>query len=1285
MHCSLRRFALLWLFVVCLPPAFAAAQGSAASSLSGVAVDPDGAALPGATVVIKHDATGIVMTLVTNEAGAFSAPSLEPGVYTVTVTLAGFKKAVVSNVALVAGSPSNLPKISLALGNLEETVTVKAGAELIQTQSAAVSSTITVLQISRLPMVTQNGSAFIANLPGVDTGGNHSVRSSTVNGLPVSAINITLDGISDMDMAGKELWSMIHPKLDQVEQVTVTGAVPGADSAGQGAVTVKWVTRAGTNRFDGSAYSYIRHWDLNSNYYFNKVNGLGKNEIKLLQFGAREGGPIIKNKMFFFLNLEEFRRPASATNTRTILNPIAEGGVFRYGTGQSVNLLDLAARNGQTTTTDPLIMSTLGRIRQATTTEGTVSQLTDPNQMQYVYQGEGGRDEHNPTIRVDYNVSNSHRLSGTYNWQRAFQHPDLLNNNDPTFPGFANFLDQQSTRTLGSMTLRSTLTPRLVNELIGGYLWSPIDFSGPLGPSQFEDQGGFDLNFPYNLTSATISTGISARNNSHWDINDNLSYLAGNHSFSFGFGFTRSNTWSENQTAVPRITFGVDTNDPATAMFTTANFPGASTTDLNNARSLYGLLTGRVTAINGNIRLSPDGQYTYMGLGRQEGQLDEYGTFAQDSWRITPTLTTTLGLRWQLQMPFRPSNSLYSRATLESLCGVSGVSPSGECNLFAPGQTPGKVTTYDQYQAGDTGYNTDWNNFGPSVGAAWRPNVQTGFMRTLLGDPEQATIRAGYAIAYNRESNSVFTGPFSTNPGLTVTENRNAATGLLVRPGEQWPVLLRQTERLGAPPFCSASVTTLCMPSSPSYPMAASLSNSVNAFDPNWQVAHTNSWSVGLQRALGPDTAVEVRYVATRNRDGNISLNLNEVVVDENGFTNEFKLAQANLRANLGAGRGSSFAYFGPGTGTSPLPIYLANFNGVPASAAGDPTKYTGANWTNATQVAQVGQILPNTGNQTQTTPVVAAATSLQNNAAFRSSMLAAGLPTNFWVMNPDVSQANLTRSIAQTKYDALQIELRRRLSKGVSVSGNYTYAARFTSTNDTLRRPLRLVEDNAGVKHAFKANWTWDIPVGKGRALGTDMNSWLDGIVGGWDFDGILRVQSGSQLDFGNVKLVGMSLDDLRKEYKVQFRNSPQGVPTVYMLPQDIIDNTIRAFNVSATSATGYAGAAPTGRYIAPASDASCLQVFRGDCAPANTFVYGPTFARVDLSFRKTFPFGGSSRNIQFEFDVLNAFNAIGFNAVAQASASATINQVTSAYTDINNTFDPGGRLGQLMFRINW
>ncbi len=236
-----------------------------------------------------------------------------------------------------------------------------------------------------------------------------------------------------------------------------------------------------------------------------------------------------------------------------------------------------------------------------------------------------------------------------------------------------------------------------------------------------------------------------------------------------------------------------------------------------------------------------------------------------------------------------------------------------------------------------------------------------------------------------------------------------------------------------------------------------------------------------------------------------------------------------------------------------------------------------------------------------------------------------------------------------------------------------------------TLRQELPRIRDTAGVRHAFKMNWTYDIPVGRDRRFGANMHPVLNGMLGGWELDGVGRVQSGNLLSFGNVRLVGMTEDDLQSAYQVRFRNVPAtGQPTVYMLPQDIIDNTIRAFNVSATSPTGYAGTPPTGRYLAPANGPDCLQVVRGDCAPRDVFVTGPVFARFDISTRKTFPLGGR-RNFQFEVDVLNVFKAIGFNAVAQASSSPTINRVTSAYTDVSNTFDPGGRIGQLMFRFNW
>ena len=176
--------------------------------------------------------------------------------------------------------------------------------------------------------------------------------------------------------------------------------------------------------------------------------------------------------------------------------------------------------------------------------------------------------------------------------------------------------------------------------------------------------------------------------------------------------------------------------------------------------------------------------------------------------------------------------------------------------------------------------------------------------------------------------------------------------------------------------------------------------------------------------------------------------------------------------------------------------------------------------------------------------------------------------------------------------------------------------------------------------------------------------------------------MQSGSILNFGNVRVVGMSIDELQDAFKIRIDPATK---IVYTLPQDIIDNTIKAFSTSATSATGYGAlGAPTGRYLAPANGPDCIQAVRGDCAPHDVFVEGPIFTRFDLNVKKRFAFA-RTRSFDLGVDVLNLFNAINFTAVAQAGSGATINQVTGAYQDPNVTFDPGGRLMQLVFRFNF
>jgi len=223
----------------------------------------------------------------------------------------------------------------------------------------------------------------------------------------------------------------------------------------------------------------------------------------------------------------------------------------------------------------------------------------------------------------------------------------------------------------------------------------------------------------------------------------------------------------------------------------------------------------------------------------------------------------------------------------------------------------------------------------------------------------------------------------------------------------------------------------------------------------------------------------------------------------------------------------------------------------------------------------------------------------------------------------------------------------------------------------------------NDGVRHAIKSQWDWTIPVGRGQRYGANLNPWLDGAFGGWSFNGVARIQT-RMVDFGNVNLVGMSKGDLQKMYKFDLRPDASGRTTPFMLPDDVILNTRRAFSTSATTATGYSDVAPEGRYIAPANSANCIQIKAGDCAPQTLLIRAPWFSRFDVGVTKRFQTPGRT-NVEVRVDVLNLFDNINFNPVANPGSGETIFQATSAYTDSSNTYDPGGRLGQLMIRFNW
>ncbi|MFL6207718.1 MAG: carboxypeptidase regulatory-like domain-containing protein [Pyrinomonadaceae bacterium] len=1315
----LRSVAAFVLLTLCGLLAFG--QGTSVSgSITGAVADPTGAVVAGASVTVKNNATLVEYTAETSDNGTFSVPGLGTGLYTVTISAQGFKQTVVSEVKVDVGKPTSI-NVALELGQVTETVTITAGsAELLQTQSANVASTITGKQITDLPYASRNALDVVLFLPGTATVGRP--RQSSVNGLPKGALNITLDGVQIQDPLLKNndgFFTYIQPKTDAIEEVTLSSATPGSESAGGGAIQIKFATRQGSPEFHGSAYIYHRNSFFNSNYWFNNRDlkedpvdhKAPRNRVLLTQPGIRVGGPIripglIKNKetAFFFVNYEEFRLPESTTRQRTILAPEALNGLFQYipaGTGilRSVNLLTLAATSDCDPTTAGVqacpstVDSTVGGLLaaiQSSTSGGGVTALADPNLKQFSFINLGGQKRKFPTVNLTWNVTKNHQITNVWNYQQFRSKVDFLNNADPRFPGFPNFGSQASNRFSNSTALVSKLTSTISNEARFALVGGTTVFFPETSPGQFANQAGFNLNIgAAGITTATAVNGPQRRNGPVQTFTDNLNWGHGNHSLTFGGSFSRTNLFVKflPGNLVRTVTFGIDNtssiSDPAATFFNTTNFPGASTTQLANARGIYATLIGRVTAVSGFAVADEKLNYTLQGNLTERAGQKTTGVYAQDQWRFRPNITINYGLRYELQGPYYAKNNAYTvPLSYSNIFGCSGLN-----NYFHPDACSNPITQFQRLAPGSKAYATDKNNFAPNLGIAYSPDFRGGLLHRLFGNSGQSVLRAGFSVAYNQDGTNVGSTGLDTNPGQSFNVARstgNNTTANLSSCSTCLPIgtLLRS----GLP---GASITA------PAFPFTPGTADQAIAFSPNLKVGYVMSWSGGYQREVAKDTVVEARYVGNRAHKLTRLFFINEVNTIENGFANEFRLAQQNLIANNAAGgtRAGSFAYFGVGTGTSPLPIFLAYLNAQPAANAGNAALYTSANFKSTA-------ITPNLVAVAASPTGVAG--SLSGSAGLRANAIAAGLARNFFVVNPDVpGGAFIIDNSAQSTYDALQFEVRRRMSKGLLLQASYTFSKALTdaaasssiaqSNYVSLRNPrLNRTLAPFDIRQSLKADFIYELPIGTGQMLFGDVGHKMNWLVGGWGVNGTFRSQTGSPFNLGNVQLVNMTTKQL--QHMVEIRKTGTAV---FFLPQNVIDNTIRAFSTSGTSANGYAGTPPdlSQPFIAPAGFGNCQARFVGECGLSNVILYGPRFNRIDLSIAKKMTFS-ENKNLEFRVEALNAINNINFKvgsfandvtSLAGTYASPTFGQTTVAYQDTSTTTDPGGRLIQFVLRFNF
>lgn len=1264
--------AAVLLSLLAAAPAFA--QGVASSSITGVVVDNSDSVVPGATVLAKSDSTGAEFQAVTGSNGAFSIPALNPGTYTVTVSLSGFKTAVVKGVVVTAGGPATIrPK--LEVGGLEETIIVATGSEVVQTQSAAVATTLNTKAITTLPLSSRSTLNFVQFLPGVQVPQGGSVRSAQINGLPQSSVNITLDGVNIQDNTNKTgdgMFAIVSPRLDAIEEVTVTSGAQGAESNAQGAVQIKFTTRSGSNSFSGSGYHFFQSDKLNTNTYANEARKLPKGKEKLNQPGFRLGGPVWipglfdgRDKLFFFFNFEDSRSPNTITTNSTILLPDAANGLFRYPNGPAggINLYQLAAANGHAATPDPTIAALLGQIRSLVETHpGTFTPITgNLNSERYSFQQRTNSVQHYPTVRIDYNIARNHRASGTWYRQEFVNSIDTTNTRQNTIPDSPVFGVQGSFRKAMTGSLRSTVGTNLVNDARVGYQSSPVYFNPNVSLDMWGSQNGYHLG----ISAAGISNfgptlTPTARDAYNWTFTDTLTWVKGAHNLSMGGEYARYDVWLDTYASrsVPQIGFGTPTQDPALAMFSAANFPGSTAAQRNEAAALYAVLVGRITSITATARLNPEtGQYVYLGNSQAKGRLEQVDFFVQDNWRLRPNLTVNAGLRYAVQPAFRALNNSYSIPTLDDVWGISGYVPGCDpsaatpesCNLFKPGLTPGRTPQFQNLAEGVKAYKTDFDNIAPSIGVNWTPSRETGFLGRILGKQGDTAISAGFTRGYERAGLGDFTGVIGDNPGLTTSGTRSIANGNLTVP------LLLRNGYLGPPDVCPPGPDKPrgCMLGAPEYPLTNNTTTgSVAMFDPNLQVPFADTWTVGVQRAVDSVSAISVRYIGTRARDLWTEYNYNESNILENGFIDEFRSAQANLQAHIAAGCGGSgqpacsFAYRGPGTGTVPLPIYLAFFTGTPVAQAGNADLYRSVGgFTSSNFINPLSQFNPN--------PFTPAGTNsnsgLAGDPTRQANAIRAGLPANFFRANPDaLGGANVTGNGGYTKYNAMQVEYSRRLRGGLQMNSNYTFGRGYGSTRYSFRVPRKLTRDGGtegDVEHAFKATALYELPFGEGRRFMSGANPFVERLVGGWNVSATTRLQSGRLFDLGNVRVVGMSEDEVRQLFKLRIEQPD----IAYSWPQDIVENTMRAYSTSATSPTGYGALGPpSGRYFAPANGPDCLEEIAngyGDCGVRSLIVTGPMLKTFDLSVRKVTRLK-AKLTYEFSLDIFNLFNTVGWAA---------------------------------------
>jgi hypothetical protein len=1101
----------LWVWTICciLSATVIAYGQNASTSLRGVIKDPAGALVPGATVTLADSANGQSYKAVSNAQGSYVFPVIPPARYTITVTSSGFGNQT-KTAELLVDQPATID-FSLTMQSNSVTVDVTAGAQTLNTSDASLGNAVGNELIQALPSETRNVPDLLSLQPGVlYLPTTSDSRSGAVNGVRSDQGNVTIDGVDDNDQVGGYAFTgVLRETQDSVEEFRVTTANANADEGRSAGAQVSLVTKSGTNKFHGGAYEYNRPTITVANDWFNKQAELNSGQQnrpgKLIRniFGAAVGGPIIKDKLFFFGNYEGLRRAESAQVTQTVPTASYQAGILSYqGDDASGNITNVALTPAQ--------MAALDAGCQVCNTAAYPNPPGDnPNSIAYfaLYPAANGFTEgdllntgsysfaspnpqtQNTSIaRFDFTPNAAHKIFVRGNLQKD------TDGASEQFPGQGPSYDlvDNTKGIIGGDTW--VIKSNMVNDIRYGYIRQG---SGKSGPGK---QDYVDFRFLTTPTSETRSTIAWVPVN---NIVDNFNWTKGKHSVEVGGNWRLihqnrvSDANSYNGASTNPYWLGGNPPDPTSI--------GALPVDsgfTNSYLIAYANLVGTVPAVTNvyNYQISSATSGSLLADGATIGRhfsANEFEYYVQDAWRVKPNLTITLGMRHSLlQTPSETSgqqvaptidtHDWYLKRESEALQGQI-YEPSLE---FAPtGPYYGKPGFWPKSKA----------NIAPRLAIAWAPTPRT-------------SVRVGAGMYYDHYGEALVNtfdqnGSFGVSSALT---NPAGTYGYETSP--------RFVGRNALPFSNGTAVPTASFPYAP--PTGANGFAITWGLDSKIKTPYTETFNFSVQHEFAHGWTLETDYVGTIGRHLLQSLDLSEPVdyVDPNGGGDYYSAGTMLSKAVDANGGNYGFTTNSAGTptGSTNAVTAIPYFENVYSFMAN--LDYPGES---ATQAIYNNEWAPYRSN-------LGATSALADIDFFGPIFGFYPAPANwqphFW--QGQFSSLYALSSIGNSYYNAGQFTLRHPMGRGLQLDVSYTWSksidmgsdaeraggwasGSFSDILNTWKPKLNKGVSDFDTRALVTVDGVYKLPFGRGQAVLGGSNRILDAAVGGWQLSGISRTTS--------------------------------------------------------------------------------------------------------------------------------------------------------------------------------